>query len=255
MSGIALPCDAGELLAIEPATPAERIACGPWPSACTPALAHPGLPFAANVARGRGAHLCLDTSLGSEPLRHIGGYFNAPRATVAVALDSSWSELMHELTHAAFHDRVRLGADGLSDPLRTHWQVFRDRGLSDEAAEEMVCRAHELQALRAPGERRVRRALTALLVLDSALIEAIKDIEAVGLASERQTRELRRMHRVRFFIGGRARAVYLMAVLVVGVVLLSKALRKAGLIPPPPGTSRAVRGGREDEREQSSFEV
>lgn len=221
--------EAGELFSIDPNANVQRPITA-WPSACVPALAHPGLAAASRIVRAHGACLSIDTSLGAQALAHIGGYFNAPRATVAVAVDSTWSELLHELTHARFHTRVRLGSGGAADPLRTHWCALRERGLSETAAEEMVCRHHELQALCAPGQQSLRHGATALLVWDSALIQAIQDIASIPtrVRSDQQKRELRRMRAIRLFIGARARLVYVIVAGGIVVSLLSKLLRGSG---------------------------
>ena len=63
------------------------------------------------------------------------------RGGVALAVDSRWHECVHELTHMAFHTRVRTAAAGApaaaEEPLRRHWEQLRARGLSDE-----IGRAH-----------------------------------------------------------------------------------------------------------------
>lgn len=226
----------GELLSVEVAAGNARALSGPWPAACTPALAHPGLAGASRMARARGACLSVDTSLGAPPLSHIGGYYSRSRSTMAVAVDSSWHELVHEMTHASFEQRVHGNAGGTADPLRTHWLALRARGLSDDAAEEMVCREHELHALRAPGEAALQRAASALLVLDSALIEAISELEAVSPDSRStpQREELRRMKTLRLFTGGGARVMYLFTAVAVATAIVSCMARWLGVAPNVP---------------------
>jgi len=90
----------GEVLALDASAAGAARPLGAWPAASTPALAHPGLATAAAIARSYGARLSIDTSLSAAPLRHIGGYFSGPRGTLAIAVDSSWAEAVHELTHA-----------------------------------------------------------------------------------------------------------------------------------------------------------
>jgi hypothetical protein len=217
----------GEMLSIDPATNMQRPNYA-WPSACGPALAHPGLAAASRIVRAHGARLSLDTSLHAEALAHIGGYFNASRATVAIAVDSSWSELIHELTHVRFHTRVRLGGGGAADPLRTHWCALRERGFSEIAAEEMVCRHHELQALCAAGQQPWAQRAAALLVWDSALMQAVQDIASIPTPdrTDEQKRELRRMLAIRLFIGARARVMYVIVAGSVVITSLSALLRR-----------------------------
>lgn len=236
------PREAGELLSIDPDDANAQRQITAWPSACVPALVHPGLAAASRIVRAHGARLSIDTSLGAEPLAHIGGYFNAPRATVAVAVDSSWSELLHELTHARFHTRVRLGSGGALDPLRTHWSALRERGLSEAAAEEMVCRHHELQALCAPSKQPFRQGAAALLVWDSAMIQAIQDIASTPtrVQTDQQKRELQRMRAIRLFIGARARLVYVIITGGVVVSLLSKLVRRFGQAAPAEGRGKVL---------------
>lgn len=230
-----LGTSAGVMLSVHPAS--ERTLNSTWPSACTPALAHPGLAAASRVTSARNDHLSVDTSLGEQMLSHIGGYFNASRATVAVAIDSSWSELIHEMTHAAFHHRVRCGKGGPSDPLRTEWQALQDRGLSPRAAEELMCRHHELHALLAQGKRPWQRAATALLVIESALVDAINDIQSVPLRdrSAVQQRSLKRMTVLYLLVNSRARIIYLVLLGGVATALVGRALRYIGAVSKPAG--------------------
>ena len=110
-----------------------------------------------------------------------GGYFSPRRRCVAIAVDSAYHELVHEMIHLAFHERcVRAAAEpGRPDPLRTHWEAMRARGFGGDAAEELVCRAHQLHALSSSGRPVWQWGSTALLVLDSALLQASGELRAM----------------------------------------------------------------------------
>ncbi|EOD08347.1 hypothetical protein EMIHUDRAFT_358863 [Emiliania huxleyi CCMP1516] len=240
----------GEVLALDASAAGAARPLGAWPAASTPALAHPGLATAAAIARSYGARLSIDTSLSAAPLRHIGGYFSGPRGTLAIAVDSSWAEAVHELTHAVhelthaafeatsetlarrFRDasprplpyqlarvhrptsgagsssataaRTGTAADVSAEPLHTHWW-------GAEGVAELVCREHELHALRRLGAAACHR------------------FRARPRAAH--TRELRRMRAVLLLIGGRARLVYLAAAAVAATASLSALLRSVGLGP------------------------
>lgn len=199
-----------------------------WPDGSELALSHPGLRGCARRARGLGARLVVDTSLGRPgPLRGVGGYYSPGDACVALAPDSSWGELVHEMTHMAFDQRVKRssarefghggGADGQdaappfgNEPLLTHWRALRARGYSADAAEELLVREHEMRMLvSAPAWRRVTRSW---VLWDSALVEASRDLQSVASAerSPNHAAELLRVTRLRTLVTGPfARLAYL----------------------------------------------
>jgi hypothetical protein len=98
----------------------------------------------------------------------------------------------------------------------------------------MVCRHHELHALCALGPQPWRRGAVALLVWDSALIQAMQDIAAIPTRerTDQQKREMRRMRAIRLFIGARVRVVHVIVAGGVVVALLSKLLRRFESVAP-----------------------
>ena len=221
----------GEMLELIPADGTASASAG-WPAADEPALAHPGLRGAARSAVAAGHRLAVDTSLNFDAsadgsraaaaarpelttdMLRIGGYFNEARGCVGLAVDSRWHELVHEMTHLAFHSTCAARDDGPPSPLRTHWASLRARGLSAHGAEEVVCREHELHALRASGAPLSTR----LVIYDNMLHDAISDLRmtAIDDRSPAQRRELRRLSAVRTYAtspGARAAHAILAAAL------------------------------------------
>ena len=187
-------------------------------SATTPALEHPGLRARVRRAYSLDCAVVIDTSLREavprgtpselgEQLCRIGGYYSARRACVALASDSRWHEVVHEMVHLAFHKRTHLnarfnsvgrvavrGAGHLAQPLVVHHAQFQARGYSEAVAEELTCREHELYTLRSSLPS-VEAAVGWLLVCDNALVDAKADLERHPLdrRSTQQQVELRRI--------------------------------------------------------------
>ena len=218
LHGIVLPASVPPALMLEvSASSTEPVSH--WPCGTVAALTHPGLPGVVRRSRSLGYTLSIDESLRtasfgastrgntaalSMQLRTIGGYFSPRRACIGLAADSAWHEAVHEMTHATFDARVRR-ADVLSrwEPLRVHYERQLARGYSKRMAEEMVCRAHELHALRSSGAL-WRWAGRAWLVWDNALFEAANDLAAVNYASRSaaQEAEMRRVAWLRTYLSG-----------------------------------------------------
>ena len=234
IAGEARACAAGspvgEMLLVKAGAMAPDV--GAWPDGSQLALTHPGLRGCVNVAGGYGARLVVDTSLGMPgPLRNEGGYHSPADQLVALAPDSSYAELVHELTHLKFDARVLAPAASCatdaeaeqllaSEPLHAHWRALRARGYSRACAEELLVREHEMFTLRAaPPWRRLARTW---VLWDSALAEAALDLQATPTAERPPCHadELRRVLRLRTYVTGpRARALHLgwMGLLAVGV--------------------------------------
>ena len=220
--------DDSEVLLVSAASPSDDGGAH-WPDGSELALTHPGLRGCARRAAGLGAQLVVDTSLGRPgPLRGVGGYYSPGDACVALAPDSSWGELVHEMTHMAFDQRVKRrarefghdsGDDGQAaaaaapmgnEPLLTHWRALRARGYSADAAEELLVREHEMRMLlAAPMWRRLTRTW---VLWDSALVEASRDLQSVAAAERapHHAAELLRVTRLRALVTGPvARLAYL----------------------------------------------
>jgi len=173
----------GEMLQVVPETSARGDAqprlAEAWPPASVAALAHPGLRGASGVARASGCRLAVDTSLcydvsaagaraaaAAQPelttdLLRVGGYFTPGRRCVALAVDSRWHECVHELTHMAFHTRVRTAPaaaarGAIEEPLRRHWEQLRARGLSEVSCTPATCTGPAPRALRRACSARAR---------------------------------------------------------------------------------------------------
>ena len=240
-----------------------------WPSGAAEALSHPGLPGVARQICGHGYQLVLDTSLrgggGSDPhskelhhhLRSIGAYFSRDRRCIGLAADSAWHECVHELVHLRFDVARRAGRDPPEfDGFRAHWGAMRERGYSEMGAEEMVARAHEMDALRSGSRLAPWRWLPrALLLLDSTLQEASRDLQdgvlrsppaeqaaaassssaSAGPAAPERARvrqlaaaELRRVEWLRRWVSGPyARAAHLGALVLVPTLAISALVRRA----------------------------
>ena len=222
---------------------------GPWPCATMPALEHPGLLGMAVRCRALGYELALDTSLRQRGtpdaprpaqelyahLQSIGAYFSPKRKCVGLASDSAWHEAVHEVVHLNFDAHVKLHSRAPASarhPLRQHFEYWRSRGYGEHTAEEMVCREHELFALRSSGKPPWQWGLRALLVWDSALVEAEKDLDARRFdANDRvAAEERRRVQSLRRYVTGpRARATQVAALgLVVITMTLSLTKRVVG---------------------------
>ena len=106
-------------------------------------------------------------------LRTVGAYFNEERRVVGLAEDTAWHEVVHELVHLKFATRDNSSTAG---SLRKHWLWLRSRGYSERVAEELVCRAHEMHAITSSGAPPWRWGARALLLWDSTLIEAQRDL-------------------------------------------------------------------------------
>jgi hypothetical protein len=224
------------------------------------ALRHPRLAGTARQCRGLGYQFAVDTSLRAEPaqsgapraarellahMRTIGAYFSPTRRVVGIAEDSAWHEAVHEMVHLKFDARGSATstpgptAAAGNDPLRHHWQQLRARGYGARVAEEMVCREHELHALRTSGAPLWRWGVRALLVWDSGLVEAQRDLAATP--TEQRTAahaaEWRRVRMLRSFVTGpTARAVGVVAVAVAAAALASAAVRACRSIRPARGS-------------------
>lgn len=217
-----------------------------WPDGSELALTHPGLRGCARRAAGLGAQLVVDTSLGRPgPLQGVGGYYSPGDACVALAPDSSWGELVHEMTHLAFDRRVKRSAREFghgsgeggqavalaaaplgNEPLLTHWRALRARGYSADAAEELLVREHEMRMLlSAPAWRRLTRSW---VLWDSALVEASRDLQSVPAAERapHHAAELMRVTRLRTLVTGPiARLAYLGTAAAVAVCAATSVVR------------------------------
>ena len=234
------------------------------PCASAAALDHPGLDGAARRARALGYRVAVDTSLRDRPnirelprsaqfvLSHchsLGAYFSPPRKCIGLAEDAAWHELVHELVHlnvdarninpavrghsgtrpsaaeAAAAEAAAGPAARDDDPLRTHMLGYRARGYGPLAAEELVAREHELRALTCSGAPLWRWATKALVVADSALIEAQIDLSSTP-AEQRtpaQTAEWRRVGLVRGCVTGPLPRLAYVALPLVGLSVLAGA--------------------------------
>jgi len=198
-------------------TPVDRAAATNKPSTPTimtsndpsgTALAHPQLRGIARRIQAAGFTLAVDTSLNYEkkpgderlPLQAthavlgIGGYFDVPRKCVGLAVDSPFHELVHEMTHLSFHCLVRaplatpsgparvFSTAGTLEPLRTHFDALRRRGLSELAAEEVICREHELYVIRSAQMPIWRSWVAQLPVIDEALQQVRQGVLTVAPA-------------------------------------------------------------------------
>ncbi|KAL1515197.1 hypothetical protein AB1Y20_004258 [Prymnesium parvum] len=208
------------------------------PPATLVAINHPGLRAMVRVARSLDSRISIDTSLRRKPppgtppelgdeLLRVGGYYSARRACIALAPDSLWFELVHEMVHLAFDRSVRrrgepklaheggaadCGGVGGHHPLALHHAQLRARGYSDAGAEELVCREHEMYALRCSlPAADVASAL--LVVWDNALVDAQRDLEAGARPLHAAAaRELRRVRLLRALLTSPlARVLHLMA--------------------------------------------
>lgn len=179
------------------------------------AVDHPALAIAGRHARALGYRIAVDTSLRDRPdarelprnaqmllahLHTVGAYFSPVRKCIGLAEDCTWHEVVHEICHLKFDARdinpelrhlrrqqqqgskhssaAAAPASTASDdePIRTHFLQYRARGYGPLAAEELVAREHELRALTCSGAPIWRWLPPALFVLDSALIEAQRDL-------------------------------------------------------------------------------
>ncbi len=242
--------------------PRSRPVLAAWPPATLPALEHPGLPGALQRVRAHGHTTVLDTSLRGAPasserglakklLRHlasVGAYYSEGRRCIGLAADTPYHELVHETTHLRFATRVdtsaaAAGADAppsasYEEPLAVHWHALRRRGYSAASAEELVCREHELRALRASGGGPWQWVPRAVVVLDAALQEAREDIMASGAAAAERAGpaprraaadELRRIEMLRRCVTGPgARLGHLAALLLLPTLAAAAVLRGLG---------------------------
>jgi hypothetical protein len=214
------PLTASRMLEVLPCAESEPVLPRVWPSAASKALSHPGMAGLVACARGLGYHVAVDTSLRTtvhnsgalrgraEDLVHhlqtIGGYFSRRRRCVGLASDSAWHEAVHEMCHLKFDERVRCARAGAlhHEPLHLHWERMTRRGYSELTAEELVCRAHEMHALRARPS--MASAAKALLVWDSMNLEAFRELSAIPpeRRTAAQAEELRRVKLLRATVTG-----------------------------------------------------
>ena len=245
------------MLAIEE-TAQHRSSPSHWPCASSTALDHPGLTGTVRRARSLGYHVAVDTSLRDWPradmpraassllahLHTVGAYFSPPRQCVGLAVDSMWHEAIHEMVHLQFdahglnpeaRGRGGGGSSGSSSggggnssshPLRDHWLGFRARGYSERTAEELVAREHEVRALTTSGAPFWRWAIRALCVVDSALIEAQRDLATTPAAARTpaQAAEWRRVGWARSCVSGPAPRLAFAAIPVMGAATLAGAI-------------------------------
>lgn len=235
-----------QMYSIKPAMTTNVDASHPIRACATvPALVHPQLRAMASRVRGLGYELALDNSLRHrctkdpprsvqalyEHLATVGAYFSPRRRCIGLAIDSAWHEAVHEAVHLTFDAHVRNRSDSgdVSHPLREHYEFWRGRGYSKRQAEEMVCREHELYALRNSGKPAWRWGLRALLVWDSALVDAERDLEAQcrDAAHRAAADELRRVRMLRrYFSGPWARARYAAALGIVAITMSSAVAKR-----------------------------
>lgn len=223
-----------------------------WPCASARAIGHPGFVGVARRARALGYCVAVDTSLRDRPphpdqlpraarsllahLRTIGAYFSPGRRCIGLADDCTWHEAVHEMVHLQFDARnVNPGARGLpgtsgassdDEPLRSHWLSYRSRGYSERVAEELVCREHEVRALTASGAPAWCWAVRVLCVVDSALIEAQRDLAATPEAARTlaQVAELRRVGWWRSFVTGTGPRLAYATLPILGASVLAEAM-------------------------------
>ena len=243
-STLALPGQILEIERLKERPPPPRSSHG----ATTAAVLHPDLYGCVTRIRADGFRLVIDTSLSDEPnpqgapvapplLSRIGGYFNIDRRCVAIAADSTWHELVHEMTHLKFHLQVRLPGEQVSskEPLKTQYDIWRRRGLSERAAEEMVCWDAEAHNVSASGLPLHQWASAAWILCDSRMCEIVNDISAVPEAerTDVQTQTLEEALRTRRWTNPRARASLLLLGAAVPLALsswlLARLLERAGV--------------------------
>ena len=156
-------------------------------------------------AAGLGAQLVVDTSLGRPgPLQGVGGYYSPGDACVALAPDSSWGELVHEMTHLAFDRRVKRSAREFghgsgeggqavalaaaplgNEPLLTHWRALRARATTPMRRRSCSCVSTRCGCCSPRPQRRLARSW---VLWDSALVEASRDLQSVPAAERAASR-------------------------------------------------------------------
>ena len=230
LNGLALPTSmtaSVQMLELSESQGAHRPVLSQWPDGTHDALNHPGLMGILRRVNALGFRLTVDTSLrppreaastcrASEPgaimaalgqhLRSVGAYCNSGRRCIGLAKDSAWHEVVHELCHATIDARVRRTQSSyvVCEPRQLHLRQLQSRGYSVSAAEQLVCHAHELEAL--GGARSVRSSMRALLVWDNMNLDAYNDLAKVpvGERSAAQGAEMRRVTLQRALVTGPA---------------------------------------------------
>ena len=217
----------GNMLELHPRPPKQSpTPTNHWASPDSAAIGHPGIAGMARIAKRYGHSLVIDTSLCAKELSHIGAYYNEHRKCVAIAVDTLWHELVHEMVHLDI--RYGSASQGRKGPLNQHLDSLRKRGFSAVAAEEMLCKEHELYVIDSSG---FSWSLKKLVVFDHYLRHIQEDILAVPSRerTSNQVRELRRANLLRVAVTSQGARLLHGVLSLAGMAVVAGALTRSCL--------------------------